>query len=178
MDQTDKKEKTASGQPLLEIEATKEPAVVDSKNSGSQSVKTDLREQAPKKEDKAKTSTEEKEKKQKKAAEPQEKKMDDFKVGDTIKVGVKVKEGEKERIQFFEGVVIAKRGRGQNKTFTVRRIGSGGVGIERIWLLGSPIIHSLKVTKKGKFTKAKLYYLRKRVGKAALRVRAFQETPV
>lgn len=175
MDQTEEKEKVVSAQPLLEIEATKEPVVVDSENPESQSVKTDLREQAPKKDDKAKTSMEEKEKK---GSEHQAKKIDDFKVGDTAKVGVKVKEGEKERIQFFEGVVIAKRGRGQNKTFAVRRIGSGGVGIERIWLLGSPVIYSLKVTKKGKFTKAKLYYLRKRVGKAALRVRAFQETPV
>ena len=91
----------------------------------------------------------------------------DFKSGDTISVGVKVKEGNRERVQLFDGVVIAKSsGTGTSKTFTVRKI-SNGVGVERIFPYHSPIIDSIKVLKKGKVRRAKLYYLRNLKGKAA-----------
>jgi len=91
----------------------------------------------------------------------------DFKAGDTISVGVKVTEGNRSRIQLFDGVVIAKSaGSGLSKTFTVRKI-SNGVGVERIFPFHSPIIDSVKVLKKGKVRRAKLYYLRNLKGKAA-----------
>ena len=91
----------------------------------------------------------------------------DFKSGDTISVGVKVKEGNRERVQLFDGVVIAKSsGSGTSKTFTVRKI-SNGVGVERIFPYHSPIIDSIKVLKEGKVRRAKLYYLRNLKGKAA-----------
>ena len=90
-----------------------------------------------------------------------------FRSGDTINVGVKVVEGSKSRVQNFEGVVIAKSsGGGMDKTFTVRKI-SNGVGVERIFPLNSPNIESIKVVKKGKVRRAKLYYLRNLKGKAA-----------
>tara|TARA_B100000945_G_C20224232_1_gene522043 strand:- start:406 stop:750 length:345 start_codon:yes stop_codon:yes gene_type:complete len=90
-----------------------------------------------------------------------------FKSGDTISVGVKVKEGNRERVQLFDGVVIAKSsGSGTSKTFTVRKI-SNGVGVERIFPYHSPIIDSIKVLKEGKVRRAKLYYLRNLKGKAA-----------
>ena len=89
-----------------------------------------------------------------------------FKSGDTINIGVKVVEGNKSRVQSFEGVVIAKSsGGGMDKTFTVRKI-SNGVGVERIFPINSPNIESIKVIKKGKVRRAKLYYLRSRKGKA------------
>ena len=91
----------------------------------------------------------------------------DFKAGDTLSVGVKVTEGNRSRIQFFDGVVISKSaGSGLSKTFTVRKI-SNGVGVERIFPYHSPIIDSIKVLKKGKVRRAKLYYLRNLKGKAA-----------
>ena len=91
----------------------------------------------------------------------------DFKAGDTISVGVKVTEGDRSRVQLFDGVVIAKSaGSGMSKTFTVRKI-SNGVGVERIFPYHSPIIDSIKVLKKGKVRRAKLYYLRNLKGKAA-----------
>ena len=91
----------------------------------------------------------------------------DFKAGDTISVWVKVTEGNRSRIQLFDGVVIAKSaGSGLSKTFTVRKI-SNGVGVERIFPFHSPIIDSVKVLKKGKVRRAKLYYLRNLKGKAA-----------
>ena len=91
----------------------------------------------------------------------------DFKAGDTVSVGVKVIEGNRSRIQLFDGVVIAKSaGVGTSKTFTVRKI-SNGVGVERIFPYHSPIIDSIKVLKKGKVRRAKLYYLRNLKGKAA-----------
>ena len=91
----------------------------------------------------------------------------DFKTGDTISVGVKVTEGNRSRVQLFDGVVIAKSaGSGTSKTFTVRKI-SNGVGVERIFPYHSPIIDSIKVLKKGKVRRAKLYYLRNLKGKAA-----------
>ena len=91
----------------------------------------------------------------------------DFKAGDTISVGVKVTEGNRSRVQLFDGVVISKSsGSGTSKTFTVRKI-SNGVGVERIFPYHSPIIDSIKVLKKGKVRRAKLYYLRNLKGKAA-----------
>ncbi|MBW4522287.1 MAG: 50S ribosomal protein L19 [Scytolyngbya sp. HA4215-MV1] len=86
-------------------------------------------------------------------------------VGDTIKVGVIIQEGGKERTQPYEGVVIAKRNGGINETITVRRVFQG-VGVERVFLIHSPRIESIKVLRRGKVRRAKLYYLRDRVGKA------------
>jgi large subunit ribosomal protein L19 len=86
-------------------------------------------------------------------------------VGDTVKVGVKIKEGEKYRVQPYEGVVIGKRNGGINETITVRRVFQG-VGVERVFLVHSPRIDSIKVLRRGKVRRAKLYYLRDRVGKA------------
>jgi large subunit ribosomal protein L19 len=86
-------------------------------------------------------------------------------VGDTLKVGVKIVEGGKERVQPYEGVVIAKRNTGINYTITVRRVFQG-VGVERVFLVHSPRVESIKVIRRGKVRRAKLYYLRKRVGKA------------
>lgn len=86
-------------------------------------------------------------------------------VGDTVKVGVRIREGNKERIQPYEGVVIAKRHGGLNQTITVRRIFQG-IGVERVFLLHSPQVASVKVERRGKVRRAKLFYLRDRVGKA------------
>jgi len=85
-----------------------------------------------------------------------------FKVGDKVKVLQKIQEGDKLRIQSFEGMVIAIKGEGENKMFTVRKIAAGGIGVERIWSLNSPWIDSIKVIKKGQPRRAKLYYLRKK----------------
>ena len=90
----------------------------------------------------------------------------DLKVGNTVRVHVKIKEGNKERIQVFEGIVIKKQGGGVNATFTVRRI-SFGVGVEKTFLVHSPMIEKVEVVRVGKARRAKLYYLRDRVGKAA-----------
>lgn len=89
-----------------------------------------------------------------------------FRVGDTVSVDVRIVEGEKSRIQKYEGVVIARRGSGVSESFTVRKI-SNGVGVERVFPLNSPNVASLTVTRKGKVRRAKLYYLRERSGKAA-----------
>ena len=94
------------------------------------------------------------------------KKITEFSSGDTIKVGVKIVEGKRERIQFFEGVCIAKKNRGINSSFTVRKI-SFGEGVERTFALYSPIVDSIKVIRSGKVRRAKLYYLRDRKGKSA-----------
>ena len=94
------------------------------------------------------------------------KQMPDFNPGDTIRVDVKVVEGTRERIQAFEGVCIARAGRGINKSFTVRKI-SYGEGVERVFPLYSPKISSITLVRKGKVRRAKLYYLRDRRGKAA-----------
>ena len=91
---------------------------------------------------------------------------ENFNVGDNVKVGVKVKEGEKERIQFFEGTVIAKKGSGITRTFTVRKI-SYNVSVERIFPFHSPNVTEIKVTRLGKIRRAKLYYLKDRFGKSA-----------
>ena len=89
-----------------------------------------------------------------------------LKVGDTVKVHVKIKEGNRERIQVFEGIIIKKQGGGLNETFTVRRI-SYGVGVEKTFLLHAPSVEKVEVVRVGKARRAKLYYLRDRVGKAA-----------
>ena len=94
------------------------------------------------------------------------KKITDFSSGDTIKVGVKIVEGKRERIQYFEGVCIAKKNRDLNSSFTVRKI-SFGEGVERTFALYSPNVASIKVTRSGKVRRAKLYYLRDRKGKSA-----------
>jgi large subunit ribosomal protein L19 len=86
-------------------------------------------------------------------------------VGDTIRVGVKIKEGNKYRVQPYEGVVIGKRNGGINETITVRRVFQG-VGVERVFLLHSPRIDNIKIVRRGKVRRAKLYYLRNRTGKA------------
>ena len=93
------------------------------------------------------------------------KELPDIYVGDTVKVGVKITEGNKERVQPYEGVVIAKRHGGLNQTITVRRIFQG-IGVERVFMLHSPQVASLKVERRGKVRRAKLFYLRDRVGKA------------
>ncbi|MHB0963757.1 MAG: 50S ribosomal protein L19, partial [Gemmatimonadaceae bacterium] len=85
--------------------------------------------------------------------------------GDTVRVNVRVKEGDKERLQAFEGVVIARKGEGVSKTFTVRKI-SNGVGVERIFPLHSPMLESVSVVRRGRVRRAKLFYLRELTGKA------------
>ena len=93
------------------------------------------------------------------------KELPEIYVGDTVKVGVKITEGNKQRVQPYEGVVIAKRHGGLNQTITVRRIFQG-IGVERVFMLHSPQVASLKVERRGKVRRAKLFYLRDRVGKA------------
>ncbi|SMC21654.1 LSU ribosomal protein L19P [Clostridium acidisoli DSM 12555] len=92
--------------------------------------------------------------------------LPEFHVGDTIKVDVRIKEGEKERIQAFEGTVIKKQNGGLRETFTVRRV-AYNVAVERTFPINAPIIAGIKVVRRGKVRRAKLYYLRDRVGKAA-----------
>ena len=89
-----------------------------------------------------------------------------FNIGDTIRVDVNIREGDRERIQQFEGTVIARKGSGVSETFTVRRV-SYGVGVERVFPLHSPNVKAIQVVRQGKVRRAKLYYLRNRVGKAA-----------
>ncbi len=89
-----------------------------------------------------------------------------FAIGDTVRVSVRIKEGERERIQMFEGTVIAKKHGGISETFTVRRF-SYGVGVERVFPIHSPFVEKIEVVRKGKVRRAKLYYLRQRTGKAA-----------
>ncbi len=89
-----------------------------------------------------------------------------FSVGDLVRVGVEIKEGDKKRVQVFEGTVIARKHGGISRTFTVRKI-SNGVGVERIFPIHSPHVKSVDVLRRGKVRRAKLYYIRKRVGKAA-----------
>ncbi|MBR2177355.1 MAG: 50S ribosomal protein L19 [Clostridia bacterium] len=89
-----------------------------------------------------------------------------FEIGDTVRVSVNIREGERERIQVFEGTVIARRGSGVAETFTVRRL-SYGVGVERVFPVNSPNVVAVEVVRSGKVRRSKLYYLRGRVGKAA-----------
>lgn len=95
----------------------------------------------------------------------------DFRPGDTVRVHVKVKEGDKERIQAYEGIVISIRGSGVGKTFTVRRIASGGIGVERIFPLYVPTIDKIEIVKRGRVRRAKLYYLRDVKGKVKIKER-------
>ena len=92
--------------------------------------------------------------------------LPEFNIGDTVKVSVNIKEGERERIQMFEGTVIARKGSGVSETFTVRRV-SYGVGIERVFPVHSPNVVKVEHVRSGKVRRSKLYYLRDRVGKAA-----------
>ena len=89
-----------------------------------------------------------------------------FRVGDTVRVHAKIKEGNRERIQVFEGTVIKRQNGGSRETFTVRK-NSGGIGVEKTWPVHSPFVDNIEVVRRGKVRRAKLYYLRKRVGKAA-----------
>ena len=98
--------------------------------------------------------------------EQMQKDVPEFAPGDTVTVQVKVKEGNRERLQAFEGVVIAKRNRGLNSSFTVRKI-SHGEGVERVFQTYSPLVESVKVKRRGDVRRAKLYYLREREGKSA-----------
>ncbi len=92
--------------------------------------------------------------------------VDEFNVGDTIKVYNLIKEGNKERVQVYEGTVIKRQGGSNRETFTVRKV-SNGVGVEKTWPLHSPAVQKIEVVRRGKVRRAKLYYLRDRVGKAA-----------
>lgn len=94
------------------------------------------------------------------------KELPQIEIGDTIKIDVNIREGQRERIQMFEGTVIAKKGSGISETFTVRRV-SYGVGVERVFPIHSPNVKDVKLVRKGHVRRAKLYYLRDRVGKAA-----------
>jgi large subunit ribosomal protein L19 len=100
--------------------------------------------------------------------------LPDFRPGDTVRVSVRVREGDKERLQAFEGVCIGRRGAGISETFTVRKI-SAGVGVERIFPLHAPSIAQIEVVRRGRVRRAKLYYLRELVGKAT-RIKERQET--
>jgi len=101
------------------------------------------------------------------ASQIEKKEIPQFKAGDTVRVAVEIKEGDKTRIQNFEGVCISIRGTGTGKTFTVRKIGANNIGVERIFPLYSDSIESITVVRRGKVRRAKLYYLRSRKGKAA-----------
>ena len=92
--------------------------------------------------------------------------VDEFKVGDTVRVSAKIKEGNRERVQVFEGTVLKRQNGGIRETFTVRKI-SNGVGVEKTWPLHSPTIEKIEVVRRGKVRRAKLNYLRNRVGKSA-----------
>src|SRR5512140_485311 len=99
--------------------------------------------------------------------------LPDFRAGDTVKVNVRVREGDKERLQAFEGVCIGRRGAGVQETFTVRKV-SAGVGVERIFPVHSPNVAGVELVRKGKIRRAKLYYLRRLTGKAT-RIREKKE---
>ncbi len=100
------------------------------------------------------------------AQDSMKKEVPEIAIGDTIKIDVNIREGERERIQVFEGTVIARKGSGISETFTVRRV-SYGVGVERVFPIHSPNVKGIKLVRKGHVRRAKLYYLRNRVGKAA-----------
>jgi len=100
-------------------------------------------------------------------AQVEGKNIPDFRAGDTVRVAVRIKEGNKERVQNFEGVCISIRGEGTGKSFTVRKIGANNIGVERIFPLYSESIESIEVVRRGRVRRAKLFYLRDRKGKAA-----------
>lgn len=93
-------------------------------------------------------------------------KVDNFKVGDTVRVHGKIKEGNRERIQMFEGIVLKRQGGSNRETFTVRKV-SGGIGVEKTWPVHSPNVERIEVVRRGKVRRAKLNYLRGRIGKKA-----------
>lgn len=95
--------------------------------------------------------------------------MDKYTVGSTVKVNTKIKEGNKERVQAYEGVIIAKKGQGPAEMITVRKVSYGGIGVERIFPVHSPMIESIKILKQGKASRAKLYYIREAFGRKAKR---------
>lgn len=95
----------------------------------------------------------------------------EIRIGDTVLVKHLVKEADKARTQNFEGTVISIKGRGESKSFTVRRISSGGIGVERIWPAKSPLLKNIDVIKRGKTRRAKLYYLRKKTGKKSSKIK-------
>lgn len=99
-------------------------------------------------------------------AEQLKEKIDEFNVGDTVRVYGKIKEGNRERVQVFEGVVLKRQGGSSRETFTVRK-SSNGIGVEKTWPLHSPNVERIEVVRKGKVRRAKLFYLRDRVGKKA-----------
>jgi large subunit ribosomal protein L19 len=101
------------------------------------------------------------------AGQVESKNIPDFRAGDTLRVAVTIKEGDKTRVQNFEGVCIARRGQGTGETFIVRKIGANSVGVERIFPLYSDSIEEIKVLRRGKVRRAKLFYLRGRRGKSA-----------
>lgn len=94
------------------------------------------------------------------------KEFPNFSSGDTVKVSYKIKEGTKERIQHFQGVVLQRRGEGTTETFTVRKM-SGNIGVERIFPMGSPFLEDVQITKKGSVRRARIFYFRERTGKSA-----------
>lgn len=100
------------------------------------------------------------------AADSLKSELDKFSIGDTVRINVNIREGERERIQVFEGTVIARKGSGVAETFTVRRV-SYGVGVERVFPIHSPNVKGIEVIRRGRVRRSKLYYLRDRVGKAA-----------
>lgn len=100
-----------------------------------------------------------------------EERMPEFRVGDTIRVSYKIIEGDRVRTQPFQGIVIAEKGAGTSRTFTVRKIGADGIGVERIFPFFSPNIEKVKVMKMGKVRRAKLYYLRERIGRKATKIK-------
>ncbi len=102
----------------------------------------------------------------KKIEDEQLREVADFNIGDTIRVHNKIKEGNRERIQVFEGIVIKRQGGGNRETFTVRK-NSNGVGVEKTWPIHTPLIEKIEVVRRGKVRRAKLFYLRDRVGKRA-----------
>ena len=99
-------------------------------------------------------------------AEQLKEKVDDFGVGDTVRVYNKIKEGSRERVQVFEGVVLKRQGGSNRETFTIRKF-SNGIGVEKTWPLHSPNVEKIEVVRRGKVTRAKLFYLRGRIGKRA-----------
>lgn len=99
-------------------------------------------------------------------AEQMKQTVPEFRVGDTVKVSAKIKEGNRERIQIFEGTVIKRQGGSNRETFTVRKF-SNGVGVEKTWPVHSPFVEKIEVVRHGKVRRAKIYYLRSRVGKAS-----------
>ena len=165
--QQDNAEMQIQEQPL-EIEKENKDGIVDEKEEKKVVEEVEKKEPEMSPEEQKKL---EGEIKQKKAQKELEEAREEFRPGDTIKVYTKVKEGKKERIQAFQGIVLAKKGRDISKTFTVRKIAVGRVGVERIWPLFSSKIVKIDIVQRGKSRRAKLYYMRDRIGKAAMAVK-------